>query len=469
MTTRLAHLARLALLALALALPAAPAPAQAPPAPAQPLRPVPGDFLYTAAVTPPPGGFLPGGLYRAAFPEAFLGGGLHPDLGALRLFDAQGRETPFALLPAAVPRRPERTVPLVVQSFVEYGRSFTVVGALPPGHGPGPDGIVALDIASANRDFAYWAAVEGRAEDGWEPLAEGPVYDFSSRVDLRRTRITLPPSHHTAYRLRLSIADHVPDELRSLGLAAEQLRALILGEDKQPFRIDALRAVLPGNEAWQATASSRVTDFSVETDAGATTLALAGPRRLESARLMVQDPAFRRQVEVRAQRGGGAPSTIARAEIWRVPGGGEQTSVPLPPGHYAEVRLVIHNGDSPPLAVEAVELTHTGRNLFFYATEGAAPYTLHFGLPGVPSLPQPDYDTRRLISPDRWDEVLCTELTLAEATPNPDAPDTLAPPAPPAPRDYKLLLYVVCAVLGVALLGWLVLLLRRGDQDTPRQ
>ncbi len=157
-------------------------------------------------------------------------------------------------------------------------------------------------------------------------------------------------------------------------LSGDRLTVVLEGEDddflEPSFRYERVRVV-----AEDAVARVPLAVLVRHSGGGRTTVELERPGSLVPDRLVLatDTPAFDRRVEVWDEGPGAAREPLAEGSVYRLPGqpAVEGLEVPLRPARGDRLRLVIEDGDSPPLAgLEA---------------RGAVPRpTLLFALPAQP-------------------------------------------------------------------------------------
>lgn len=298
-------------------------------------------FPRWAAVTAPAGR-----LVRLELPPEVLAA-CRPDLSDLRLLDSAEREVPFLVLEGPAPEEAVEVRSLFRPELLAAERR-TEAGA---GGERGPDRLweryeIAappqppegerweLVVETARRELVRRVeiAAAGGGERSERALAEGSIF-----------RLADPPRE----RLRVSLP-RLPGDPRPARLAV-----VFAGEGEEfldpVLRFERVREI-PGAER------ARVPLTLVEGDSGSgrSVLVLERPRGLVPDRLVIETgtPAFDRRVEVWDEGPGASGEALGSARVFRLPGpaGVEGLEVPIGPARGDRLRLVIHDGDSPPLA-----------------------------------------------------------------------------------------------------------------------
>jgi hypothetical protein len=307
------------------------------------------------------------GLVRVELPPATLDAA-RPGLEDLRLVDPTGRETPYLLVRSthAAP------APFAVRSFgVVLANRGTVVMIGSDGTTP----LAGVVLATPAPVFLKSATVESSSDgERWETVTTGaPVFrQFGAE------KLDLPLAGRPAARVRVTLDDaHTrPVPVTGARLVAAPVAA-------EPLETRPLTARIVRREEFAA-------ETMLTLDLGAAHLPLA------AVEFATPEPLFMRAVTiaVRELRETSAfEHTLAAGSIYRVSVDGAPPSarleIPLA-GTTPARELLVHiaNGDSPPLAIEAVQVRHRPVRLLFNASQTGR-YTL---LSGHRRVAAPRYD-----------------------------------------------------------------------------
>ena len=325
-------------------------------------------------------------------------------LADLRLFDNERRETPFAV---AVEERSKqwrkgfgfKLVSFKVVSFKDDQGTSVVVLERPEEI----QDVSRIGFSTQARDFQKQVKVEGSADQkAWSILARDTIFDFSSRVDLRRAELEIPSSKHRYYRVTLSDTQVGPALPSRMELKYEGLEFAVRGGNQAPFRIDHFSGA-SGNDIEGSKLYDRMmlTQLTSSVDEKKTTVFYLGEANLSLAELTIKvaNPYYYRRVELWA-------AERNEEKMYRLLGSGvifkiphmekpEQTlKLAAPVARHLQVRII--NRDNPPLDVKALELAWLRRNLYFLPQTGRT-YALYFGAMEVQA---PDYEVGNMLSND---------------------------------------------------------------------
>ncbi len=295
------------------------------------------------------------------------------DLADLRLYAADGTEIPYAL-------RLERSATLQTDADVKLLQPGTIGGKTQ----------FVLDVSGVeeynrvrlhleSRDFIARATVEGSDDlraAHWLKLAEVTIYDFSKEKLGSNSTLRLPD---TRFRyLRITISG---------GVSPEQVQGASV----------ARYAEKPG----QWTMVRELTGFREE---GKTTvISLDWPARLPLERVtFAVDPEqinFRREFQVfNNENRPVASGSLSRVRVKRVGGqvDSEELALDLNGVRSSRFRIVIQNGDDPPIRLRSVQGLALERRVYF-DPRGNSRLKLYYG---DPQLTSPVYDYAKFFQAD---------------------------------------------------------------------
>lgn len=374
----------------------------------------PREFQWTTPLT---GKVSQGEPARVPLPATVITQ-LRPGFGDLRLFDREGKEVPYVVYEDLSPAKPEKTLSLTVKEFVETESSDQFVVE----KFQRSEKMDSLELLTSARDFRKNVRVEVSTDgQAWNPLTDDAIFDYSSRVSLRKTLISLPSTDAPFFRITIS---KDPTPTRDAGEVQFQYRDLVFssnGAHSTTFRVDGFRGHNGGQQADSRIEDSRtLKDLSITQESPGTTCVNLGEVNLPLDRITfeVEDPYFFRLIEVQASVTGMADSfrPLVNGVIHRIPGaasGKLQLDVDI--DHATFLRLLVRDGDNPPLTIKSVCLAWNQRVLYFHPRPEET-YTLAFG---NKNMELPIYDTGHLITNDAKALRAYPEWSVGTVTENP--------------------------------------------------
>ncbi|AMV40315.1 DUF3999 family protein [Planctomyces sp. SH-PL62] len=330
----------------------------------------------------------------------------------LRVYDDRGGEVPYDL-ERAVWRRTvsahEPAASRVVSLEVVEGEAIEIVVKLDD-DAPEPDGAT---VRTPLNDFERRVRVLGSADGRtWTPLVDDArIFDYSRFMDVRDVDVPFPPRGFRWFKL---IVEREADESRSPYY--ELSRSRIEGERerrteverilRRPFRIDRIdlfRTVERTTEEEPAMIRDQLDVLKVETDRRerVTRIDVAGGR-LPLLRLALRTSSrnFNRPARVLAPAPGGAIerwAEIGRGTLYLYQIEGfrrEHLALDVVESRADRLRIIIDDGDNPPLDVLGVDGDRADLRLAFIGEEGRT-YRLAYG---SDALDPPRYDAAAVLA-----------------------------------------------------------------------
>jgi len=296
-----------------------------------------------------------------------------PDLGDLRLYAGQ-TETPYALVTERGSQQRQRTqVPVLQQSRVAGRTQFLIdMSALAEyDH-------VNLELAAKN--FVAHARVEGSDDlhgKRWASLGDSILYDLSKENLGGNSMLRLPRATYKYLRVSIDGPVKPQDVLGATSEMAEEQTAL-----------------------WRDVSSAPKQEQNGKDTALTFDVAENVPVERVIFAVDATQPNFQRRIEIQNEKGG----WIGSGEINRihmVRGGqkidSEDQDVAFSSSGQKIIKVVVHNGDDPPLKLTGIRLQQLERRVYFDASAQGQP-ALYYG---DEKLEQPVYDYAKLFLRDK--------------------------------------------------------------------
>ena len=303
-----------------------------------------------------------------------------PDLGDLRIYAGQ-TETPYALVAERGTQQRQRTqVSVLQQSTVAAKTQFLIdMSALTE--------YEHVNLELATKNFVSHARVEGSDDlhgKHWASLGDSILYDLSKENLGGNSTLRLPLATYKYLRVTVDGPVKPKDVLGATSEMAEEQPALWRDVGTAPKQEQNGKDTVFTFDVAPNVPIERVT-FAVD----------------------ATQPNFQRRIEIQNEKGG----PIGSGEINRihmVRSGqkidSEDNEVAISSNGQKIIKVVVHNGDDPPLKLAGARLQQLERRLYFDASEQDKP-TLYYG---DEKLEQPVYDYAKLFlrdktpAPARW-------------------------------------------------------------------
>jgi Protein of unknown function (DUF3999) len=330
-----------------------------------------------------------------------------PDLGDLRLYSGQ-QEVPYAMTVERGSRESDNKDVRVLQQSVVGGQTQFVIdmaGVAEYDH---------IDLKLAAKNFVAHARVEGQEDlhgAQWALLAESILYDLSKENLGGNSMLRLPLS---TYKYLLVTIDG-PVKPADVIAASSEFRQ----ENKAVWRD------VGGAPTVVETTMSAARNDPSRRSGRVTLLTFAVPENVPVDRVTLDiDPAqanFRRSVQVTDDKdryiGSGEINRVHMVRSGRKIDSDDYDVSFLAVGHKM-IKVIIDNGDDPPLKLKSARLQQLEHRLYFEAA-AAAPLTLYYGDEKLES-PVYDYAKLFLLAKDAAPAQLGGEEANAAYTGRPD-------------------------------------------------
>jgi len=371
----------------------------------------PADFSYCSDVQ---GAVKTGTLYKVHIAEGIIqktGAGLED----LRLFDASQKETPWVVIENVPPHESIETYPLEITGYDREASSAIVFMKLPQKHRP----ISILDLDIADQDFKKSIVLSG-SSDGktWQPLTTDSIYDFSSQVSVRKTKLEFPSTDARYYRLKITDIKPQIETRPSISLKYEGLDFSVNDVKQKELRIrSAQGSTKTPSEKRPVYDQKTFHNLSPTLDKdGNTVIVVSADLPLDRLILAVANPYYQRTINLYGSNTEQEDSfrLLASRFIYRFPLSSEQHEeknfleqrVPK----QAYYKIVVMNRNNPPLEIKELTFSWIQKNLYFIALQNGDRYSLCMGNARVK---RPDYDIANFVNQNTLSQHTYEQVALS--------------------------------------------------------
>lgn len=348
------------------------------------------------------------------------------DLGDLRLYDANSREIPYAV----VIRAGEDDAEEVDGRLFNQAKIGSTASEVSVDLEENPGEHNEVEIETEGMNFRRSVEVEGSdTGTGWKTLTTGGViFSFGSASSTARSsRLSYPVSRYRYLRVRV-FADKPREE--------------------QPPVISGVKVLMSRREkseitTWQVSVPQHQLLRHNSAPASSWTLDLGARVPCDRLLLTVQDESFSRPFEVEVVDDPNNIRLVASGELTRRRGEQKHATISFDDEVYArKLRLIVTDHSNHPLNVFAVEAGAPLRQLFFELKEPSAQLRLYFGNANAT---EPHYDFE-----DELQSRLTAPVVATVAGPLTNNPEYRPAPLPFTER-VPWLIYIVLTASSVAL------------------
>lgn len=376
------------------------------------------------------------GLYNVALPTWVMDKA-RPDLGDLRLFDANNREIPYAIrVRRDVDEKREIPVHMFNAGFAGPSTSEVSVDL---GENPGEHN--EIEIETLGQNFRRQVVIEG-SDSGreWRTLnSNGVLFSFTSQNAVAESRrVTYPTSRYRYLRVRVS-RDQMEDD-----------------ETPQVINVKVTMAVREKGwrQSWQVPVPSYQLLRNQGAHASAWIIDLGARTPCDQLSLNIADDSFSRPFQVESIDDDQKMRVVARGDLTRHTGDQAKPLVIVfdQEENVRQLRLQITDYSNPTLNISTIEASAPARELVFELKEPASEsLRLFFGSANVTA---PHYDFEKELQTRVSQQPVNSAITVV-------LPNREYKPEPlPLTERVPWLIYVVLAVASIAL-GYVLFSLAR--------
>jgi len=362
-----------------------------------------------------------GKFYQATLPAEILQKS-QPDQSDIRLFDSDNRVAPYVILSQDVMEK-IFNFEIVSADKIDSPAAWEVIIKTPETN----MSVGRILLTLQNRDFKQIVLVEGSQDQkGWEPVVTAVIFDFSSKIDLRKTDIDFPSRASYRY-FRLTFQDendsdesmdsmdaHLSISERGLSFSFHSIPTKELRLDKVSGKTDRNKDEIKKFDQVDFTdIQALIHKENAEDKSDVIDLEAGVPA--DRIVFDISNSYFSRKVEVFGKNVGEEDYTrLNTQDIYRFHFGDiqtEKTALLLSSKKYDHYRIRIINQDNPPLNLNRISFRWFRRNIFFIP-EKSGPHRLFFGNSLVK---KPNYELQQFINPDNWFKQSYLRATLPKS------------------------------------------------------
>jgi len=382
----------------------------------------------------------------------------------IRIFDEKGKEVPFVILNDERDEIVKQYV-LDVLDYEEKKNMAQITVEMPDDR----EDISIIELNIKGNDFKKSIDLEGSDDRSkWDHIVRDTIYDFSSKIDLRKTSIEFPESGYKYYRLTLQDLQVSTDQSENIKLHYKDLQFSIAGAVPQKMRVDGITG-LTGN------GSDRKYEYDKQlfngftqnvTEEGNTEIIVKAALPASKISFDVSNAYYFRKITIYVSETGEKNTfrPVTSSNIFAFPVSNDvetKNNIEIKTQIHSYYKFVVKNGNNPPLQIKGIEFEWIRKILFFVALDDSRQYILKFG---DPELKKPVYDLVNFIHQENWTKVKSHELLPGDLTVNRGfSPVT----SEEKKRTYEKATLTVVIVMLVFIIGiWLFILLKKTKRST---
>jgi hypothetical protein len=375
----------------------------------------PPNFRYSASLD---GEIKKGGVYRIILSGGILEG-CERSCRDMRIFDGENREIPFVILDNRIPPKKTIRYPLEVISYDDQATRTKIVLKRPNPINP----VTRLEMDSLDRDFNKAVTVSASSDmKNWKTLGHEAIYDFSSRVNLRKMHFALGRNTYLYFQLIIEEGKETR-HLQKIQLKFDGMDFSASTFTKKKLQVSRF-VVLDDTEAQEKVIYDELKllpSVSTDTTKRATEIVFNSVLSFSALEFDIDNPYYYRPLKLYGTNTGRKEGfvLIKQGSLYCFPVS-NQTEVKKyidvsMPREYRSYKVVIENEANPPLKIESMTLRWVQKQLFFIGLDDHQEYRLFWGSPAIE---EASYDIVKLIRPDNWFNQPATSLQISSTLQN---------------------------------------------------
>ena len=333
------------------------------------------------------------------------------DFKDIRVFDNNNKETPFIILNDYIPEDKKEIFSLDILDYSQSNNKDAVIVKVEGKHLPNIGKII---LETDNRDFNKKITISGSSDkNNWTYLTRDNIYDFSSKINLRKDFIQLKsPAKFKYYKFEIEkISQKDKDILLKLNYKGLDLS--FNENENQPFRINFLSV-----ETFSKNKEIKLLDIKeinpqITEQNKKSLINIENTLPLEKIEFNISNPYYYREVNIYS---GSKNSPIITKDFIYDLGNStdsEKKSIVINSLNSKNLRIEIENYDNPPLSIKSITTSRIKKNLFFVSSgKDCNIYT------GNKDINNPIYDIASYINQTNWYKNKYNKISLSSIIDN---------------------------------------------------
>jgi hypothetical protein len=343
-----------------------------------------------------------GGFYRIGLPVEILER-CEKSYKDIRLFDKENREIPFVILDNRIPAKKTVQYPLDVISYNDPAEMTKIVlkrtSHIEPVNG--------MELESLDRDFNKAVTVSGSADmRNWKALGQEAIYDFSSRVNLRKMYVALEKNTYPYFQLTIDEGKEEKD-FKNIRLIYDGMDFSASTYTKKKLKITRFVVFddIQSHEKVVYDELKLLPSVSMDAEKRVTEIPFNTTLPFSTVEFAIDNPYYYRQIKLYGTNTNRKEdlSMIKQDSLYSFPISNQtETKKRInisAPQEYRFYKIVIENEANPPLKIESIILKWAQKQLFFIGLEDHQEVRLCWGSPTIEEV---NYDIAKMIRADNW-------------------------------------------------------------------
>lgn len=335
------------------------------------------------------------------------------DLKDIRIFNGSGNETPFIILDEKTPEDIKEIKNFEITDYSEQSGKDIIIAKLTEKN---LSTIESIFFETSNNNFNKKIKIYGSDEtQKWDFINENNIYDFSSKINLKKTQINFPkPKTYKYYKFEIqNLTQSEKDSM--LRLNYKDLNLSINDYDSNNFRIDAINGETFSKNKEIINYDSKKISFKSENIDKKTVINLNNNIPINKILFDISDPYYYREVNIYQTKNDKFTDNklILKDVIYDIGSGENNEKKFININNLKNIRIEISNLDNPSLVINKITTQKIKNNLFFISNENN--YSLYIGNKDIQA---PSYDINNYINQYNWFKTNYNILKLSSVNVN---------------------------------------------------
>ncbi|MFN4149489.1 MAG: hypothetical protein ACK4IX_00965 [Candidatus Sericytochromatia bacterium] len=334
------------------------------------------------------------------------------NLKDIRIFNNSNTEIPFTLIDEQIPEDSRTTKNFEIVDYSSEKSKDIIFTEIKDQNIPNLDKI---NFETSNTNFNKKVKVYGsKNSKKWKLLAESNIYDFSSKINLRKTKLELKtPFKYKFYKFEIDNLSK--NELSSmLKINYKGLELNMNDSETDTFKIDSITGETFSKNKGFTNYDIKEFKPDIQNKDKKSIIELKNKLGINEIDFDISDPYYYREVSVFS--GDKSDNLIAKEYIYDLGDNesDEKKEIKLNNLYSSNLRLEIINYDNPSLVINKIKTKRVKKNLFF-TTKQDENYKLFISNKEIEA---PIYDINNYINQYNWYKTSFNKLNTSEILEN---------------------------------------------------
>lgn len=341
------------------------------------------------------------------------------DLKDIRVFNSNGSEVPFIIIDEKTPEDLKEIKNFEIIDYSEQDNKDIIISELKENNNEITPILDKISFEISDTDFNKKIKIYGsQNKSNWTFISENNIYDFSSKINLKKTQINLSkPVQYKFYKFEIQNLSQLEKD-SMLKLNYKDLNLSLNEYDTNYFRINSINAETFSKNREIINYDSNHLKPVINNRNKKTIIELKNTLPINKIIFDISDPYFYREVSIYSEENKkdlndkNTQNPIFKDYIYDIGSGenNEKKYMNLNYSNLKNLRIEISDSDNPPLIINKITTQRVKKNLFFLAGNDNK-YSIYISNRDIES---PVYDINNYINQYNWFKTKYSILKASE-------------------------------------------------------